>query len=115
MKCAILLCGLLATGTAVAAVPSGSCQFESLFAPGCIEFFDATSEQASTDYCQEQQKPGLTAVLATEACDKPSTNTLCTVDLEGGATAAIYSNDMPGFVCKNFLDGTLTKRPATGW
>lgn len=93
----------------------GSCQFEGIYASGCIEFYDGTWDDASTQqYCQDKSRPGATAVTAKEACNKEDFNSLCASKM-GDNLADIYVNDMPSFICKKYMKGVLTTRPANGW
>ncbi len=118
MKLISLVFGLaLASSAASAADLAGSCSFEGAYASGCIEFIGSGWNSSSMQtFCGEKSKPDAAPVLVVaSACAKNDYNTLCSTALADGTTSNMYVNDMPGFICKRYNNGTLTKRPAGGW
>lgn len=98
------------------AVVYGSCNFEGQFASGCMEFTDGTWTDASMlDVCQKNSKEGSVPSLLNTSCDKSSYNAACVKTEADGSKVSTYVNNMPAFICKKYLSGELTKRPATGW
>ena len=94
----------------------GSCSFQGQYASGCMEFYDGTWTDLSTqEYCQKNSKVGTTAAITQDKCVKAEYNSLCSSLAEDGSLANIYVNNLPSFICKKYMNGALTKRPASGW
>ena len=99
----------------LAADLSGSCEFQGVFAGGCIEFLGAGWTSANMQsFCQSRDRPGETAVVSSAVCPKANFNALCTSKKDEGL-ANVYVNDMPAFICKKYLKGDLTSRSDGGW
>jgi len=95
---------------------NGSCNFEGVYASGCIEFVDGSWTDASMlKYCQERSKAGSQASLQRGTCARNDYNSICQSKSEDGSPANVFVNNMPAFICKKYLGGTLVKRPDGGW
>lgn len=93
-----------------------SCLFEGQFASGCIEYFGASwTDESALNYCQEQSKKGKTIELKAEACPRNNYDSLCSNSADKEAIVDIYVNRMPSYICKKYMSGELSKKPADGW
>ncbi|MCX6130357.1 MAG: hypothetical protein NTX25_15000 [Proteobacteria bacterium] len=107
---------ILSDETLTQTLSTGSCEFQGQYSSGCMEFQDANWTEASMlNYCQKNSKAGASPVISQEACPKADFNTLCAGKSDEGLPVNIYVNNLPSFICKKYMNGTLSKRPDAGW